>query len=83
MMSGVRPDQDGRPLRVLFLCTGNSARSQIAEALLHRKSRGQFEVASAGVAPAAAVHPMTVDAPARLRYRVERPSPERIRDRHG
>ena len=48
------------PLRVLFICTGNSARSQIAEALLRRKGRDRFEVGSAGARPAAAVHPNTL-----------------------
>jgi arsenate reductase (thioredoxin) len=37
--------------RVLILCTGNSARSQMAEGLLRRIAGDQFEVASAGVAP--------------------------------
>lgn len=55
-------DQPHGPLRVLFLCTANASRSQIAEALLAHKSKGRFEVASAGTMPAAAVHPMTVDA---------------------
>ena len=48
------------PLRVLFICTGNSARSQIAEALLRRKGRDRFEAGSAGARPAAAVHPNTI-----------------------
>ena len=39
------------PIRVLFVCTGNSARSQIAEALLARVSDGDFEVFSAGIVP--------------------------------
>jgi arsenate reductase len=39
------------PLRVLFVCTGNSARSQIAEALLERFGGPDFNVASAGTAP--------------------------------
>ena len=37
--------------RVLILCTGNSARSQMAEALLRREAGGQFEVESAGTKP--------------------------------
>lgn len=51
-----------RPLRVLFLCTQNSARSQVAEALLKRKGRGRFEAGSAGTEPASRVHPMAVEA---------------------
>ncbi|GAB4374498.1 MAG: arsenate reductase ArsC [Acidobacteriota bacterium] len=45
---------------VLFLCTGNSARSQIAEALLRHLAGDRFEVLSAGVAPAPQVHPLAV-----------------------
>jgi protein-tyrosine-phosphatase/DNA-binding transcriptional ArsR family regulator len=45
--------------RILFLCTGNSARSQIAEALLEQMSQGSVEVASAGSAPKP-LHPNAV-----------------------
>ena len=45
-------------LKVLFLCTGNSARSQLAEALLRQLSRGRIDVSSAGSAPQPAVHPV-------------------------
>jgi arsenate reductase len=46
------------PVRVLFLCTGNSARSQMAEALLRALSGGAIDVHSAGTHPQPDVHPM-------------------------
>lgn len=49
------------PVRVLFLCAGNSARSQMAEALVRRRASGRFAVASAGVT-ARGVNPLAVQA---------------------
>lgn len=54
--------------RVLFLCTGNSARSQMAENILNRKGRGRFVAESAGSHPAAHVNPLAVEALERHGY---------------
>jgi ArsR family transcriptional regulator, arsenate/arsenite/antimonite-responsive transcriptional repressor / arsenate reductase (thioredoxin) len=49
--AGLGPQPDGAAVRLLFLCTGNSARSQIAEALAVARSRGRVEAFSAGSHP--------------------------------
>ncbi len=50
-----------RPYQALFLCTGNSARSQMAAALLNRDGAGRFHAYSAGSDPAEQVHPVALE----------------------
>ena len=46
---------------VLFLCTGNSARSQMAEALVNQHLGGAWSAKSAGTHPAPSIHPLAVE----------------------
>ncbi|MFN0217264.1 MAG: arsenate reductase ArsC [Hyphomicrobium sp.] len=57
-----------RPFNVLFLCTHNSARSIIAEAVMNRLGMGRFKGYSAGSQPSGKVHPYARDLLAKLNY---------------
>ena len=59
-----------QPFNVLFLCTGNSARSIMAEAIINREGLGKFKGYSAGSVPKGAVNPRTLDLLGKLNYDV-------------
>ncbi len=60
-----------RPYNVLFLCTGNSARSIMAEAVLSRFGAGKFKSYSAGSQPKGEVHPRVVHMLRNFNYKPE------------
>ena len=68
--TGIHHMTHHRPYNVLFLCTGNSARSVMAEAILNRFGAGKFVAYSAGSTPKGEVHPETIALLRRLNYEV-------------
>lgn len=67
----MRADPPERTYNVLFICTGNSARSILAEAILNRIAKGKFVAYSAGSQPKGAVHPQALALLHRLGFPTE------------
>lgn len=68
---------------ILVLCTGNSARSQMAEAILRRRLGDRFDVLSAGTEPAERINPMAVDVMAEAGYDLSGQRPKHLREYLG
>lgn len=68
-----------RKQKVLFLCTQNSARSQMAEGFLRHLAGGRFEVYSAGIDPTDEIHPCAVEAMAEVGVDISDQYPKDLR----
>jgi arsenate reductase len=69
-----------QPKRVLVICTGNSARSQMAEGLLRQEGGESLEIFSAGSAPADRIHPLAVRAMAEIGLDISSQKPKPLSD---
>lgn len=69
-----------RPTRVLFLCTGNSSRSQMAEGWLRHLAGDRYTSLSAGARPAGFVHPLAVEAMREAGIDISQQTSKSIRD---
>jgi len=72
------PAEAAGPARVLFLCTGNSCRSQMAEGLLRNLAPDAYESLSAGSRPAETVHPMAIAVMQELEIDISAQQPKSI-----
>jgi arsenate reductase len=72
-----------RKQKVLFLCTQNSARSQMAEGLLRHHAGGRFEAYSAGLDPTDEIHPCAVEAMEEVGIDISGQSPKGLREYMG
>jgi protein-tyrosine-phosphatase len=66
--------------RVLILCTGNSARSQLAEAILRHLGNGAIVVESAGTRPQPQIHPMAIRSAMKLQLDMTGQRPKSVND---
>ena len=64
-------DAPREPYNILFLCTGNSARSILAESIMNRTGQGRFRAYSAGSHPSGTVHPCALKLLRQLNYPTE------------
>jgi protein-tyrosine-phosphatase len=72
-----------RPPRILFLCTQNSARSQMAEAIVRHLTHGKAEAVSAGSHPAPQIHPDAIRAVAALGIDMSQQRPKHLDEFQG